>query len=729
MDFKINKRINVLKYLFTFVFIVFVVRLIDLQIFDHDKYETLARDQHQKRFILPAQRGKIMVRKNMLVDEYIPLATNNTLKMLFVDPLILAYPRYNPREPLENQERGSPEKAAELMAPLLINAHCEEIEGCTVKTDPNEWTDIERKIIKAYQKELEVKFRQLERREVILVNGISEDRAQQITKLNLSGIEIIDGNLIADPTLIRDPENTAEELSILINIKQDTLAELLKRRQTRYIPIERKITPAISAKILELKENPEYRYILRGVQLQDEQWRYYPERSLAAQVIGFVNNNGIGQYGIEGRFNDLLAGKTGVIFGATNTRGQQILGKDYQFSRAQNGSDILLSIDRVIQGQLEKILAEDTKQFDADAGQIIVIEPKTGRILAMVHSPTFDPNEYTKAFSRYEISPEQNQLDEESETFNRRIPTIETEDGKYFRYFNTWGPQVFRNRIIADTYEPGSVMKALTIAAAIESQEITPQTVFNDQGPIEVDEFRIRNSDDTYAGWTSMVSVLSRSLNTGIAFITQKMGPKLLYTYLKDFGFGEYTDIELDGEESGILEFWDDWTESELVTRGFGQGLTSTPLQMAMAFSSLANGGYIMKPLLVEEIRHANGEVETFHPQIIKRVLGTETYNTTKAMLLHAVEKGIARASQVYGYTVMGKTGTSQTYRNGKAQEGAGTTITSYAGFGPLKDPRFVILVKYDYPKSSQWGSETAAITFRKVAEFLFQHMGIPPDK
>lgn len=729
MDFQLNKRINIIKYGFTAIFIIFIIRLFDLQILDYDKYEALARDQHQKRFVLPAQRGKIMVRKNMLVDEYIPLATNNTLKMLYVDPLVLAYPKYNPREALEEQERGNPGLAAELIAPLLINAHCEKVEGCEIKTNPTEWTNTEKRIIQAYQKELEKKFRQLERRNVILVDGISQERSDQIEKLNLSGISIINENLIADPTLISNPEETAEKLAILINIKPDTLTELLKRRQTRYIPIEKKITPEISKRIQELKDDPQYKYILRGIQLQDEQWRYYPERSLAAQVIGFVNNNGVGQYGIEGRFNEVLAGKTGLILGATNTRGQQILGKDYQFSRAQNGADVLLSIDRVIQGQLEKILAEDTKRFDADAGQIVVVEPKTGRILAMVHSPKFDPNQYTKAFSQYEITPEQNQRDEESETFNHRIPTIETDDGRYFRYFNTWGPQVFRNRIVSDTYEPGSVMKAITMAAAIESQEITPQTVFNDQGPIEVDEFRIRNSDDTYAGWTSMVSVLSRSLNTGIAFITQKMGSKLLYTYLKDFGFGEYTDIEIDGEESGTLEFWDDWTESELVTRGFGQGITSTPLQMTMAFSALANGGYIMKPLLVEEIRYANGEVEKFQPQSIKRVIGTETYNTIKAMLLHAVEKGIARASQVYGYTVMGKTGTSQTYRNGKAQEGAGTTITSYAGFGPLKDPRFVILVKYDHPKSSQWGSETAAITFRKVAEFLFQHMGIPPDK
>lgn len=722
------QRIRIIKYLFIGIFLIFVFRLVDLQIFQHEKYETLAREQHEKKSILPAQRGKILVRKNMLVDEYIPLATNNTLKMLFVDPVILAYPKYNPRVPLTEQERGDPTLAAQLIAPHLINAHCEEVDGCFRETDPEKWTDTERTIIRMYTKELEKKFTQLDRRRVILNTNIDKLHSEKIQDLHLEGITVSEGVVTADPTRIGDPKGNAELLAPLLNMKENTLEALLKRRLTRYIPIEEKITPLVAQKIQELKNDPQYQYTLRGVQLKDEQWRYYPERSLAAQVIGFVNNNGVGQYGIEGRFNDILTGKSGMIFGATNTRGQQILGKNSLFSRAENGANILLSIDRVIQGQIERIVSEDLKRFNADAGQVLVVEPETGKILAMVQIPIFDPNQYTKAFTRYEISEEQEKRDRENETFNQRIPTIE-QNGKYYRYFNTWGPKVFRNRIVSDTYEPGSVMKAITVAAGINADEITPQTTFDDKGPVKVDEFLIRNSEDEYDGETTMISVLSRSLNTGIAFITQKMGPRLLYTYLKNFGFGEYTDIELNGEANGELSFWENWTASELVTRGFGQGISSTPLQMTMAFSALANGGYLMKPLLVEEIHYDDGTIEKFHPQKIRRVISNETYTTIKAMLLHAVEKGIARAAQVDGYTVMGKTGTSQTYKNGKALEGAGTTITSFAGFGPIKNPRFVVLVKYDYPKTSQWGSETAAVTFRKIADFLFQHLGVPPDK
>jgi len=191
-----------------------------------------------------------------------------------------------------------------------------------------------------------------------------------------------------------------------------------------------------------------------------------------------------------------------------------------------------------------------------------------------------------------------------------------------------------------------------------------------------------------------------------------------------------FTDIELDGEEDGELEFWQDWAETELITRGFGQGITSSPLQMIMAINALANGGYLMKPILVDEIRYKDKRgTKKILPEAVRRVISFETSATIKSMLLSAVNQGYADKAQVPGYTVMGKTGTSQTYKNGKAQEGVGTTIATFAGFGPIAEPEFAVLVKFDYPKASQWGSETAAPTFSRVAEFLFEYLEIPPDR
>jgi len=721
-------RVRILKIIFLGVFILFVLRLFDLQFLKYDEFYEEAKAQHEKRSILPAQRGNILVRKNRLSEEITPLATNNTLKMLFVDPVILAYPSYNPNLDSTAQEKGNPSLAAELLAPLLIHAHCEKIEGCEIETDSQKWTEVERTAIDNYRIELEKIFLELEKRRVVLATDVAESRIQTIQELRLPGVWVEGSLVVTDPTRISSIDNVSEQISPLLNIDKKKLKKILVRRPKRYVEISNKIVPEVAEQILELKNNPRYSDILRGIQLRDEHWRYYPERELAAQILGFVDSSNKGQYGIEGRFDQELAGQEGVIFGATNTRGQRILGKGSEILRARDGADILISIDRVIQGEVEKILEEDLKRFDADFGQVIVVEPKTGRILAMANAPSFDSNEFGKAFLRYEITPEQELEDREDENFNQRIPTV-VDRGRYYRYFNKWGPEVFRNKVISDVYEPGSVVKALTMVAALNADEISPQTTFNDNGPIEVDEFEIRNADEKYEGITTMVEVINRSLNTGIAFITRKMGAKLLYEYLTNFGFGQYTDIELDGEADGQLEFWKDWEESELVTRGFGQGMTSSALQMAMAFSSLANGGYLMKPILVEEVRYPDGKVKEFYPEKIRRVISDESYNKIKAMLLNSVSNGIARGAKVWGYSVMGKTGTSQTYKNGKALEGLGTTITSFAGFGPFDDPAFVVLVKFDRPRTSQWGSETAAGTFKRVAEFLFQHLGIPPDK
>lgn len=723
-----QSRLRILRYIFLGAFIVFSVRLFDLQVLQHDSYNAEAKRQHEKRSILPARRGKILVRKNRLSQEVTPIATNNTLKKLFIDPMILHYPEYDPNLPLDSQTKGDPTKAAQILAPLLIHAHCDKIEGCDIKTDPATWTPDEQQRISLYQRELTKIFTELERRRVLLSTDLTEEQIGRIQALAIPGVWVEGQNLIVNPTQVRSAGNTAQDLAPILDAKEQDLRPLISRRPKRYVEITDKIVPEVSRAILDLKQDPDSRLILRGVALQDEYWRYYPEREFASQLVGFVNHEGVGQYGVEGRFDDLLKGKEGVILGATNTRGQRIIGKGGDIIHARDGDDLVLTIDRVIQGEVEKILNEDIARFNADFAQIVVVEPATGKILAMANAPSFNPNEFGKVHERFEISEETILEEQESELYNPRIPTIKTEDASY-RYFNTWGPQVYRNKIITDTYEPGSVMKAMTIAAALNADEITPKTTYEDTGPLEVGEFTINNSDSVYAGVTSMISVLNRSLNTGIAFVTKKMGNKLLYEYLTKFGFGEFTDIQLDGEAQGKLEHWTDWDESELITRGYGQGITATPLQVVMAFASLANGGYLMKPMLVEEVRSPDDSVKQFQPEVVRRVISEETYHTIKSMLKNTVSNGTGKAARVKGYSIMGKTGTSQSYRNGKAQTDLGTTIASFAGFGPINEPAFVILVKYDFPKTSPWGSETAAVTFGRVAEFLFKYLEIPPEQ
>ena len=724
-----NQRLQVMKILGGVVCLIFVGRLLSLQVFMHEGFAEQARLQQEKRSVLPARRGQILVAKNRLSSELVPLATNYTLKEVFVDPLILNYPQYAPGVPLREQTPSNIKQAAQLLAPILIHSHCDQIEGCQIQTDLEQMNPAERAAVLAYEQELIRIFEQVERTRVVIATDIVDEILEQISAENIRGLSVEDTRVVVNPSQVNDPERLTDFLAETLVMEKSTIRGLISRRFNRYQKLVEKVIPDISERLEELKEDPDYYWLLRGVGLREQHWRYYPEKTLAASTLGFVDSLGRGVYGLEAEFDHELQGRSGQIQGATSLGGGRLLlGQGLTIQQAQDGADLVLYLDRIIQTKAEKILYEDRLRFGADSGQIIVVEPSSGKILALAQSPDFDANAFDKEYSRYQISAEKEQADRDDPQFNQRIPTV-TEEGKYFRFFNTWGPQVFRNKTIMDLYEPGSVIKSITMAAALQAQEVTPQTMFEDNGPVEVDEFEIRNSNDEYLGETSMLTVLEESLNTGIAFITQKMGSRLLYEYLRKFGFGQFLDVDLPGEQDGDLEHWSRWAESELVTRGFGQGLTATPLQVAMAFSTLANGGYLMKPLIVKEVRYPDGRVEKFSAEKIRRILSDQTYNTIKSMLSSAVSRGIARSAQVPGYSIMGKTGTSQTYLRGEAQEGVGTTITSFVGFAPFKNPQFLILVKYDYPRSSQWGSETAAITFRRLAAEIFSYLEIPPDR
>ncbi|MBU1445745.1 penicillin-binding protein 2, partial [Patescibacteria group bacterium] len=278
-------------------------------------------------------------------------------------------------------------------------------------------------------------------------------------------------------------------------------------------------------------------------------------------------------------------------------------------------------------------------------------------------------------------------------------------------------------------YEPGSVFKSIVMASAIDDGDVTPNHTFYESGPIQVDEFEIGNSTETYRGLQTMTNVLEQSSNVGMVYVAKKIGRNLFYNYMLRFGFGEKTGIEFDYEQTGQIEYFTQWADSELATHGFGQGISVTPLQMANAYAALANGGLLMQPYIVAATREANGKTTYTEPLIINQAISEESSNTITEMLVSAVENGVASKAQVSGHYVAGKTGTAQTYKYGKPLSGAGTTITSFGGYGPVDDPRFVVIIKLDNPRTSEWGSDTAAPMFSEIAAFLFNYYNIPPDK
>ncbi len=551
------------------------------------------------------------------------------------------------------------------------------------------------------------------------------------------------------PKEIENTENISKILSPLLEIKEKELNRILAGKN-RFIILKRTLEPETSAKIRELLAK-DVENLLKGIGLQENYYRYYPENESLAQILGFVDHNGEGQYGIEQSFEEDLKGKEGIFVSQTDGSGQQITVGESIIRPAVDGNNIILTIDRSIQLEIEKKLEAAVKRYQAETGQVIIMEPKTGKILSLAQYPTFDPNKYSKIFEKEIINLSEEEIKNlisvdkteknptrfwlyiNTET-NRRIEIFkeQTSNGNilYKKYKNRVGPKVYKNSLVSDLYEPGSVFKTITMASALNAGEVRAGTTFYEGGPIVLDDGNeIHNSTETYRGIQTMTQVLENSSNVGISFVAKKLGRNLFYNYMKNFGFAERTDIELQGEESGKIEFFTDWAESELLTHGFGQGILVTPIQMVTAISAIANGGLLMQPYIVDSIEKESGEIIKNEPKIIRRVITKENADILSSMMVSAVENGVARRAQTSDHYVAGKTGTSQTYKNGKPLKGAGTTVTSMAGFGPMNDPKFVILIKFDYPLSSPWGDSTAAPLFSEIVQYLFNYYNIPPDK
>jgi len=361
------------------------------------------------------------------------------------------------------------------------------------------------------------------------------------------------------------------------------------------------------------------------------------------------------------------------------------------------------------------------------------MNPFSGAIIAMANSPSFNPNVYAEAYTLRKL--------ESGEKVERTIPVFKKDEGgqyvpvtdddlgnkdvEKFVYENKFGPGVFKNKAVSEYYEPGSSFKPIIMSIALDTKEVEPQTTYDNKGPLLIDEFEIKNSTGIYGGITTMTEVLEKSLNTGMAWVAKKLGKKLVYEYLKDFGFGQYTNIQLEGETKGELDYYSHWSKAQLLTTSFGQGIVVTPLQLATAWCALANGGKLIQPYIVDSILR-NGETIKTEPEIIHRVISEEASSIITSMLVSVVRN--YHGVEIPGYLVAGKTGTAQVAgKYGLYEKGEGATITSFAGYFPATKPQFVILVKLDRPRIGEgtWGETTAAPVFRSIAEFLIDYFNI----
>ncbi len=495
--------------------------------------------------------------------------------------------------------------------------------------------------------------------------------------------------LYADPRSIKDPKTIAESVGKILAYDQVHLDELIQRLSDAsrvYVPIERRLKPDKAEALGALK--------LPGLAQTAEPSRLYPETSLGGHVIGFLgyaaDGSLAGKYGIEGYFEKQLAGTPGSIRSEKDISGRLIAIGERAINPATNGSDIILTIDRSIQYTACASLRKAIQEHEAEGGSVIILDPSTGRILAMCGSPDFDPNEY------------------------RSVNAV----------------SIFNNPAIFGSYEPGSVFKAMTIAAGIDAGAIAPTTTYNDVGEVNIGKFTIKNSDGKANGVQTMTGALERSLNTGMIFAMRKMGATTFADYVKKFGFGERTGIELESESAGDVSSLDSSSEIYAATASFGQGISVTPLQLAAAYAALANGGLLKRPYIVDEIRHADGSVDMRRPTDVRRVIDAKTSRLLGAMLVSVVEHGHGKQAAVPGYYIAGKTGTAQVARkDGHLGYEVDRTIGSFAGFGPVENPRFAMVVRLDNPKGVHWAESTAAPLFGEIASFLVKYFNIPPTR
>lgn len=491
--------------------------------------------------------------------------------------------------------------------------------------------------------------------------------------------------IYAVPREMTDRASVAERVSQLLQKPKDDFIEKLLAPTTTYMVLDRDAPYEVVEAIRRAK--------LPGIGVQKGLARLYPESGLGGQMLGFValneKNERVGRYGLEGYFDEILRGRAGRIEAERDASGRRLTIGSITLEAAEDGKDLVLTIDRQIQYIACAKIKEAVTRFEATGGSVVIINPQDGSILAMCSAPDFDPAQF------------------------RHVDDV----------------AVFNNPITFYQYEPGSIFKPVTLAAGIDTKKISPSTVYNDTGAEKIDDFTIRNSDKLAHGLQTMTQVLEKSLNTGTIYVKRLLGKETFRSYVEGFGFGEKTGVPLSPEAKGDISQIYKRGEIFGATISFGQGMAATPMQMVMAYLPLANGGMRFAPRLVEEFRRADGTVEAVAPKVLGQVISERTSRLITAMLVNVVENGHGKRAGVPGYYIAGKTGTAQIPNPNGQGYLKDATIGSFVGYGPSERPQFVMLVKIDRPKTVQYAESSAAPIFGELAKELVRILEIPPER
>ena len=487
-------------------------------------------------------------------------------------------------------------------------------------------------------------------------------------------------SVFANPSEVKDPEGTALRLAPLLGMDVRQLA-LKLRRSGRFVWLKRLVPPGEAQAVRALA--------LAGVQTTREPQRFYPGRRLAGHLVGFVGYDSRGLDGLEHEYDGVLRSEPRVLRGVRDARGRLVFSEGLGQVEVPQGQRVELAIDRTIQYIAEQELEAALAAFEGRAASVVVMDPRTGEVLALANAPTFDPNRYADVDA-----------------------------------------SVRRNRALTDRYEPGSTLKMFTVAALLDAGLVGPEEqVYCEDGVYLIGDYRIRDAHRN--GWLSLTQCLQRSSNVCLAKLAGILGRQRLFESLRRFGFGERTGVPVPGETGGLLRHYSKWYEVDLAAISFGQGISVSNLQLATALSALANGGTLMRPILVRRVIGADGRlVAEYPPTVRRRVVSERTARLLASMLISVTEDGgTGTEGRVAGFDVAGKTGTAQKADLESGGYAEGKWTASFVGFVPAEDPRLVISVAVDEPMVNHYGGIVAAPVFRRVAERSLRYLGVAPTR
>lgn len=508
-------------------------------------------------------------------------------------------------------------------------------------------------------------------------------------KGNILAMNVAVPSVYAIPTAVEDPAAAARFLAPILKVDPKILARKLKEEKS-FVWLKRKIEPERAQEIEKKK--------MEGIGFIMESQRFYPKRTLFGHLLGFAGLDNHGLEGIELKYDPLLRGEKGWLVVEQDARGKSIFPKGFDYIASTPGKDLHLTVDEVIQYISERELDRVVEKTGAKGGAVIVMDPWTGEILSMAVRPQFNPN----AVAEHE-------------------------------------PAEWRNRAITDAYEPGSTLKIITAAAALEEKVVSPDEMIDcEEGAYRIAGTTLRDHDPV--GIVPFRQVISRSSNIGTAKVAARLGEKKLAAYMRAFGLGERLGIDLNGEAPGLLRETEQWSRRSLASVAMGQEIGVTPLQMITAASVIANGGWLMTPHLVREAREREGvetpvrvsaavsDVKRTPSRVRRRVVSEATAKEMTRILREVVsETGTAEQAAIPGYAVAGKTGTAQKIDRATGRYSADRFVSSFVGFAPAEDPAVAILVMIDEPEGEAWGGTVAAPVFAVIAKEALHYLRIPP--